>query len=221
MTTGTAGRRPGPGWAVGASGRHQVHDGTGRRPSILDSYEPYLRERWNSGATNATVLWHEIRARGYPGGYSRVRDYLQRFRQTACIPAPASRPPKPRKAASWIMTRPGTLTTQDQASLDAILAASPELSTLTGHVRAFATLMTERRDRDLERCMTAAAASGEPALQSFVTGLRADQDAVTAGLTLQWSSGSVESHINRIKMLKRQMYGRANHDLLRRVLLAD
>jgi transposase len=199
-----------------------VHDGTGRRPSILDSYEPYLRERWNTGTTNATLLWQEIRARGYPGGYSLVRDYLKRFRDTACMPAPAPRPPKPRKAAAWIMTRPGTLTTQDQASLDAILAASPELSTLTGHVRAFATLMTERRGRDLEEWMTAAAASGEPALQSFVTGLRADQDAVTAGLTLRWSSGSVEGHINRIKMLKRQMYGRANHDLLRRrVLLAD
>ena len=137
------------------------------------------------------------------------------------MPAPAPEAPKPRTVTAWIMTRPGTLTTQDQASLDSILAASPELSTLTGHVRAFATLMTERRDRDLERCMTAAAASGEPALQSFVTGLRAYQDAVTAGLTLQWSSGSVEGHINRIKMLKRQMYGRANHDLLRRVLLAD
>jgi transposase len=70
--------------------------------------------------------------------------------------------------------------------------------------------------------MTAATASGEPALKSFVTGLRADQDAVTAGLTLRWSSGCVEGHVNRIKMLKRQMYGRANPDLLRlRVLLAD
>lgn len=68
--------------------------------------------------------------------------------------------------------------------------------------------------------MTAVTASSEPALQSFVTGLRADLDAVTAGLTLRWSSGSVEGHINRIKMLKRRMYGRANPDLLRRVLLA-
>jgi transposase len=138
------------------------------------------------------------------------------------MPAPPPRPPKPRKVASWIMTRPGALPAGDQASLDAILTASPELAAFTGHVRAFATLMTERRGRDLENWMTAATASGEPALQSFVTGLRADQDAVTAGLTLRWSSGSVEGHINRIKMLKRQMYGRANPDLLRRrVLLAD
>jgi transposase len=72
-----------------------------------------------------------------------------------------------------------------------------------------------------EQWMTATTATGEPAPQSFVTGLRADQDAVTAGLTLRWSSGSVEGYVNRTKMLKRQMHGRASFALLRkRVLLA-
>jgi transposase len=74
----------------------------------------------------------------------------------------------------------------------------------------------------LEPWMTAAIATGEPALRSFVTGLKADQDAVANGLSLPWSSGAVEGHVNRIKMLKRQMHGRASPDLLRlRVLLAD
>jgi transposase len=69
----------------------------------------------------------------------------------------------------------------------------------------------DRRHRDRR--------AGAPLL---VTGLRADQDAVTAGLSLPWSSGAVEGHVNRIKMLKRQMYGRASPDLLRRrILLAD
>ena len=69
--------------------------------------------------------------------------------------------------------------------------------------------------------MTAAAASGEPALESFVTCLRADRDTVTAGLTLPWSSGAVEGHVNRIKDAQTQMYGRANPNVLhRRVLLA-
>jgi hypothetical protein len=67
--------------------------------------------------------------------------------------------------------------------------------------------------------MTATTATGEPAPQSFVTGLRADQDALTAGLTLRWSSGSVEGYVNRTKMLKRQMHGRANPYLLRRRIL--
>jgi transposase len=58
-------------------------------------------------------------------------------------------------------------------------------------------------------------------LHSFVNGVRSDQLAVTAGLTLPFSSGAVEGQVNRIKMLKRQMFGRAGLDLLRkRVLLA-
>ena len=74
-----------------------VHDGTGRRTSILDNYEPYLRERWNAGCTDATALWRELRARGYPGGYSLVRDYLARFRGTTPMPAPPPHHPQPRR----------------------------------------------------------------------------------------------------------------------------
>jgi transposase len=181
-----------------------------------------LRERWNAGCTDATALWRELRARGYPGGYSLVRDYLARFRSTAPMPAPPPAPPKPRAVTSWIMSRPGTLASGEQALLEVILDGCPELTAVTAHVRAFAGLMTERRGHDLEQWMSDVTASGDPALRSFVTGLRRDQDAVTAGLTLRWSSGAVEGHVNRIKMLKRQMYGRANPDLLRRrVLLAD
>jgi transposase len=98
------------------------------------------------------------------------------------------------------MTRPASLARADQAQLDAILRACPELAAVTTHVRAFATMMTSRSSRDLQDWMTSA----------------------TAGLTLPWSSGAVEGHVNRIKMLKRQMYGRASPDLLRRrILLAD
>jgi transposase len=200
-----------------------VHDGTGRRGSILDEHAPYLRERWNSGCTNAALLWQEISARGYQGSRRQVRGYLARFRGNAAVPAPTPVPPKVRTVTSWIMTKPDRLADHDKASLDAILHASPELAAVTASVRAFAVIMNERRGRKLlEQWMTAATATGEPALRSFVTGLRADQDAVTAGLSLPWSSGSVEGHVNRIKMLKRQMYGRASPDLLRRrVLLAD
>ena len=121
------------------------------------------------------------------------------------------------------MTSPGNLADADKTGLEAILAASPELAAVVASVRAFAAIMNERRGRELlEPWMTAAEATGEPALRSFVTGLRADQEAVTNGLSLRWSSGSVEGHVNRIKMIKRQMYGRAGPDLLRRrILLSD
>jgi transposase len=200
-----------------------VNDGTGKRPSILDEHDAYLRERWNAGVTNAARLHQELRSRGYPGGPRRVREYLARFRGTAAIPEPKPPAPKVRAVTSWIMTSPDQLADTDRTSLNAILATSPELAAVTASVRAFAAIMNERRGRNqLEPWMTAAEATGEPALRSFVTGLRADQDAVTNGLSLRWSSGAVEGHVNRIKMLKRQMYGRANPDLLRRrVLLAD
>jgi transposase len=200
-----------------------VCDGTGRRPSILDEHTPYLHERWNSGCTNAALLWQEIRGRGYQGSCRQVRGYLARFRGSTAVPAPAPAPPKARAVTAWIMTRPDRLADADKASLDAILAASPELAAVTASVRDFAVIMNERRGRKLlEPWMTAALSTGEPALRSFVTGLRADRDAVTSGLSLPWSSGAVEGHVNRIKMIKRQMYGRASPDLLRRrVLLAD
>ena len=200
-----------------------VNDGTGRQDRNIDGYELCLRERWNSGCTNAAQLYREIRGLGDPGGLSQVRHYLARFRGTQVMKPPPPVPPKPRAVTAWIMTRPSQLDDTQRAGLDAILAASPELAAVAASVRDFAAMMNERRGRkQLEPWMTAAEATGEPALRSFVTGLRADQDAVTNGLSLRWSSGSVEGHVNRIKMLKRQMYGRAGPDLLRRrVLLAN
>ena len=93
------------------------------------------------------------------------------------------------------MTRPASLPRVDQAQLEAILRTCPELAAVTTHIRAFAAMMTSRGGSGLGNWMTGAASS-DPALRSFVTGLRSDQDAVTAGLTLPWSSGAVEGHVN-------------------------
>ncbi|MFD3827418.1 transposase, partial [Streptomyces sp. NPDC058625] len=85
----------------------------------------------------------------------------------------------------------------------------------------FAELMNDRRGRDLSQWTERVQADDLPALHGFVTGLGQDFDAVVAGLSLPYSSGAVEGHNNKIKILKRQMFGRANFDLLRkRVLLA-
>jgi transposase len=132
------------------------------------------------------------------------------------------KPPSVRRVVGWIMTDPATLDSADQTRLDAVLAASPSLTALTSYVRAFAHMMCSLRGQHLEQWMTAVEADDLPALRSFVRGLRRDQDAATAGLTLPWNSAVVEGHVNRLKMLKRQMFGRAKPDLLRkRVLLAN
>jgi transposase len=199
-----------------------VNDGTGRRPSQLAPYAPYLRQQRQAGITDATLLWRRLRELGYTGGYSSVRDYLHPFRSSTRAPEPKPAPPKPRQITAWIMQHPGHLHADDHRQLVAIMEHCPHLHALRGHVQAFAEMMAHRRGERLESWMAAACADDLPALHSFVTGLRRDFDAVKAGLTLPWSSGAVEGHVNRIKMLKRQGYGRANPDLLRkRILLAD
>ncbi|HEX8865173.1 MAG TPA: transposase [Lentzea sp.] len=185
-----------------------THNDTGRRPSLLEEFKPYLHQRWNAGCTNAAMLFAEITARGYRGGQSPVRHYRHQFR----IPRPPSTPPSVPQATCWIMTDPATIDSTDQAKLDAILAASPDLTALVAHVRAFATMMGSLRGQDLETWMTVVDADDQPELRSFVRGLRRDQDAVAAGLTLHWNSGIVEGHVKRLKMLKRQMFGRAYPD---------
>ncbi|WUI65721.1 ISL3 family transposase [Nocardia sp. NBC_00403] len=199
-----------------------VNNGTGRRRSLLEEFKPYLHRRWNEGCTNATQLFREIRDLGYCGGAKILLNYLQPFRAAGYIPRTVRKKPSVRRVVGWIMSDPAGLDSDDQQRLDAILSVSPELTALVGHVRAFATMMGQLRGRELERWIAAVEADDLPALHSFVRGLRRDQDAVTAGLTLPWSSGPVEGHVNRIKMIKRQMFGRAKPDLLRkRILLSD
>jgi transposase len=199
-----------------------VNDGTGHRAKLLDAHADYLRQRWSQGCSDAARLWEELRERGYRGSYASVRDYVRPFRTGAIPPAPAPAPPKVRQFTGWIMRNPANLDAEDTSRLDAVLVGCPELSALRGHVRDFAQMMLQRRGWHLEEWMAAVLADDLPDLHSFVTGLRRDLDAVTAGLTLPHSSGKVEGHVNRIKMIKRQMYGRAKPDLLRkRILLTD
>ncbi|MEV5829755.1 transposase [Spirillospora sp. NPDC052242] len=198
-----------------------VHNGTGQRTKDIEAYDAYLRQRWNQGCTNARRLHAELRERGYRGALTTVRQHLQPWRTGPPAPA-APRPPTVRQATAWFLSNPAHLDPGDRHRIDTLCATCPQLAVLRDRVREFAEMMVHRHGRWLETWMTAVAGEDLPELHSFVTGLRRDQDAATAGLTLPYSSGPVEGHVNRIKMIKRQMYGRANPDLLRkRILLAD
>jgi transposase len=195
---------------------------TGLQPKTLDTHADYLRQRWDQGCTNAEQLWRELRARGYRGRPTTVRQYLRPWRSGSRPPEPVQGPPTVRQVTGWLLRNPRNLSPDDQHRLEAILAECPQLASTRDHVRDFADMMMHRRGDQLHKWMSAVQADDLPDLHSFVTGLRRDLDAAAAGLTLPYSSGPVEGHVNRIKMLKRQMYGRANPDLLRkRVLLAD
>ena len=189
-------------------------------PSKLDDHKPYLHQRWNSGCTNIGQLHREITARGYRGSYGTVYAYLRPFKGLAAPPAVPA-PPKVRHITSWILRDPASLDDDEQASLTSVRAQCPHLDALAAHVTGFAEILTGRRGEDLDAWIARASAGDQPDLRSFITGLKRDYQAVLNGLTLPYSSGKVEGNVNRIKMLKRQMYGRAGFGLLRkRVLLA-
>ncbi len=189
------------------------------RPSVLDDYKPYLHERWNAGATNASALYREIIEQGYRGRQVTVAAYLAPFRTLASAPPVAAIVPKVRHVVSWMLRHPDDLDDEQQLYLKQARASCPELDATAAHVSAFAAMLTGRHGEQLESWMAAVEADNLPHLQRFVTGLRRDHAAVLNGLTLAHSSGAVEGNVNRIKMIKRQMYGRATFDLLRKRIL--
>ncbi len=188
----------------------------------LDPWKPWLRGQLAQGRTNIRKLHAEITARGFAGSYSTTYGYASLFKLAAPPAAPA--PPAPRQAAAWIMTHPARLDPRDAAALAQVLARCPELAALAGHVRDFTELITTRPGgtRLADWLNAAQTTCGQPELSSFANGIRRDYHAVANALTLPWSSGQVEGTVNKIKLLKRQTYGRASFPLLRkRVLLAN
>ena len=130
-------------------------------------------------------------------------------------------PPTVREVTRWITSHPGHLTDDETARLSQVKARSPHLSATAGHVTAFAEMMANLTgSTDLDKWLAAVEADDQPELRSFATGIRNDKEAVLNGLTLPYSSGRVEGTVNKIKTVKRQMYGRAGFPLLRkRVIL--
>ncbi|MFD8594993.1 transposase [Kitasatospora sp. NPDC059646] len=128
--------------------------------------------------------------------------------------------PKVREVTGLILTHPDHRSEAQQVLLKELPIRCGELDEACDLVARFASIIVNRRGQEeLERWTADAEASTLPELRGFATGLRKDWDAVVAGLTLRWNSGPVEGHVNRIKMLKRQMFGRAKLDLLRKCVL--
>ena len=191
------------------------------RASLIDAFKPYLHQRWAQGCTDAARLTEEITAQGYRGSDKTVRRYLQPFRTSQPVPPPRPAAPTIREVTNWIMRRPDNLTEEEQAKFTDVRARSPDLDATAKHVADFADMMTGLHGDRLDAWIAAVDADDLPHLHSFTNGIRRDHTAVLNGLTTTHNSGLVEGTVNKIKMLKRQMYGRANLDLLRkRVLLA-
>ncbi|WP_260256154.1 transposase [Streptomyces sp. 840.1] len=130
-----------------------------------------------------------------------------------------ARPPSPRSVAGWALRSPETLSATEQLNLKSVRANCLEIDALTRHVRSFATMLTERQGERLLDWLDAVRQDDLPSLHTLAAGIDRDREARHRRLTLPWSSGVVEGHVNRIKMLKRQMFGRAGFALLRKRVL--
>jgi transposase len=191
------------------------------RAGLLDPHLPYLHQRWADGVRSTQRLHQELRVRGYTGSLRTLRRRTAQLRQDTAVPPPPPAPPA-KKVAKWILTPPGDLTATDRAELAQITTRCEELAATQALVQQFADMLCHQHGEHLPTWAAQAQASPVSELRGFAKGLRKDWAAVTAGLTLPYSSGAVEGHVNRIKMIKRQMYGRAKPDLLRkRVLLGN
>ena len=175
-------------------------------------------------------LFRDLRQRGYAGGYGVVAAYARRLRQAQGLPPGHRRPRQPLPAvaeppcqpltprrATWLVLRREAKRTEAEAQqLAQLRAQQAEVAEAIDLAQDFATLVRQRQPEALDPWLQRATASTLEALQRFAKGLYEDYEAVKAGVTLPWSTGPVEGHINRLKMLKRQMFGRARLDLLSR-----
>src|SRR3989440_9277851 len=197
------------------------------RASELERYEDYLLGRWSLGERNAAQLYREISERGYPGSASMVRAYVGYLRTTTADgSAPRSRKERAKavspRALRWLLARKrDDLDQKEQARLEQLLNLSPEVQAVYALLQAFLSMVRERKHQELRCWMEQAIRSGIPELGSFVAGIERDYDAVHAALRLPWSQGVTEGKVNKLKTLKRVMYGRAGFALLRQRLLHD
>jgi transposase len=120
-----------------------------------------------------------------------------------------------------MLRHPDNRSPEEQIRLKQVLANCAQLAGTAKHVSAFGDMITAHGGDRLDTWIAQVRADDLPHLHSFATVLHRDRTAVINGLSLQHSSGPVEGNVNRIKMIKRQMYGRAKFDLLRkRILIA-
>jgi transposase len=199
-------------------------------PSQLAPFGPYLEQRWAEGCRSATRLWQELGRRGFAGSYTSVAGYVRpwrdppsrRRRARGTLPLPSPPPPgawTPRRVCWLLRCPPDDLTDRERVYLSRLYRLCPQIACAEVLVDAFATVLRERDVPGLYAWLQRAEASGIPELVGVAQSLWLDREAVEAAVRLAWSNGQVEGQVNRLKTVKRAMYGRASFALLRQRLL--
>jgi transposase len=193
----------------------------------------YIQQRWAEGCRDGKLIWEELRARGFSGSVRMVQKFIAPWRvepsrrgraarKPGLTPAPAPPRPQPPSArqAVWLLVRPlNELEPEQQEMRGRLLAAAPEVEQALAVIVAFRRMVQDRDHPALDGWLRTAEASGARELRRFAASLQRDRAAVQAALTEAWSSGQVEGQVTKLKLIKRQMYGRGKLDLLRKRLL--
>jgi transposase len=202
------------------------------RPKKIVVYQEYLLGRWNEGCRNARQLHREIVEQGYTASYANVERFLGQFRtkehtfkqeepgKEPVVAPSTKRPPSARQVARWMTLPQDRRLDWQNAYLSRLCQAHPVIARTGELMLSFATMLRERQgEQHLDGWLEQVQEQEVSELRSFAQGLRKDYDAVKAGLTLPWSNGQVEGQVHRLKMIKRQMYGRAEFPMLRKRVL--
>jgi transposase len=201
-----------------------------KRSRGFDPYAAYVRERFSQGSRNGLQLWRELQTQGYKGGSRAVYRFLAQLKQGSAITAgkPQRLQAAPdtsveqwtaKQAVWWFIRDPSDLKEKEQQALAVIRQASPTANTVYELAQDFMQMLRHREGQRLDVWLGQVRASHIPELQRFVRSIQRDKDAVLAGLTEPWSNGVVEGNINKLKLIKRMMYGRAEFPLLRQRVL--
>lgn len=195
--------------------------------SILEPFLPYLRKRQIEGCENAMQLWREIAQQGYPGSHRQVQRWLQQHRIR-----PASNTPKrylrdqhdkepfrsklpALRELSWLLVKDhSNLSKREQIVLEHLLQ-HPNVSQAYALIQQFGRMVRNRQVEQFQTWLDEMMHSPIPLFVNFAKALEQDHAAIEAALTHPWSNGQTEGQVNRLKFIKRQMYGRARFDLLR------
>lgn len=188
----------------------------------LRPYLEFIHRRWDEGCHNASQIWREMCAMGYDCSANTVLNYCARLRQglVTRVPERAAVQPQvrrysPAEAARLFMSMPHKLTNEQAEHLKQMREADPALEQTYVLTQMFLGMISERDPRQLQLWMRNSLTSSLTPFKTFAAGLHRDRQAVMNALTLPWSNGQVERNINRLKLIKRQMYGRARFALLR------
>jgi len=186
----------------------------------IDPYISYLQARLAQGCTNQSRLWREIQDQRFSGTRSLVSKWIGTHGSQPVVVQQNARPQLPSaKSLSWLVFRAATEHDEDEQALWRQVCAHRVLAQLHDLIQEFREMVRQRRGNDLDAWLSACRSSAIPELRNFVDVLQRDYDAVKAGLTQAWSTGPVEGHVNRLKLIKRSAYGRMHVDLLRQRVL--